>query len=95
MNAYIFRDKWTIRFIKTYRFSGNPLNIFFVGLALGHSYQFCLASNLKLGVWCFFPLIYYRNENTIKIEMKILCKLNISGKTVVLDNLVKFTTNNL
>ena len=74
MNAYIFRDKWTIRFIKTYRFSGNPLNIFFFFLALGHSYQFCLASNLELGVWCFFPLIYYRNENTIEIEMKILCK---------------------
>ena len=73
MNAYIFRDKWTIRFIKTYRFSGNPLNIFFVGLALGHSYQFCLASNLKLGVWCFFPLTYKGNKWSVKL-LKSLCQ---------------------
>ena len=69
MNAYIFRDKWTIRFIKTYRFSGNPLNIFFVGLALGHSYQFCLASNLKLGVWCFDLQRKQLVSETFKVTM--------------------------
>ena len=72
MNAYIFRDKWTIRFIKTYRFSGNPLNIFFCGACTGTLISILFSFKFETRSLVLFPSDLQRKQlvsETFKVTM--------------------------